>query len=75
MGWNSQPTTLVVMEDVLVSKENLLGKRGSGFKYAMMGLNGGRVNIGSCSLGGAQFVFDKVNKFYKIKLNYRLKNM
>jgi alkylation response protein AidB-like acyl-CoA dehydrogenase len=68
MGWNSQPTTLVMMEDVKVPKENLLGERGRGFRYAMEGLNGGRVNIGSCSLGGAQFVFDKV----KIILDTRI---
>ena len=64
MGWNSQPTTLVIMEDVRIPKENLLGEKGMGFEYAMKGLDGGRVNIASCSLGGAQFVFDKVTRNY-----------
>lgn len=42
-----------------VPKENLLGKKGDGFKYALQALNGGRVNIASCSVGGAEYVMDK----------------
>ena len=53
MGWNLQPTAMVIMEDCIVPKRNLLGKRGEGFKIAMKGIDGGRVNIASCSLGGA----------------------
>jgi alkylation response protein AidB-like acyl-CoA dehydrogenase len=54
MGWNSQPTRVVTMEDCLVPKENVLGSIGQGFTIAMRGLVGGRVNIASCSLGAAQ---------------------
>lgn len=53
MGWNTSPTTMVMFEDVRVPKTNLLGKEGEGFKMAMKGLDGGRVNIASTSLGGA----------------------
>lgn len=60
MGWCSQPTCEVILDNVKVSRDNMLGQRGMGFKYAMEGLDGGRVNIGACSLGGAQFAFDKV---------------
>jgi alkylation response protein AidB-like acyl-CoA dehydrogenase len=54
MGWNAQPTRAVVFENVRVPAENLLGKEGIGFKIAMAGLDGGRLNIAACSLGGAQ---------------------
>ena len=50
MGWNSQPTRQVILEDCRVPVSNLLGKEGEGFNIAMKGLNGGRVNIGSKSL-------------------------
>lgn len=53
MGWNAQPTAEVVFEDCKVPVENRLADEGMGFKIAMSGLDGGRVNIGSCSLGGA----------------------
>lgn len=53
MGWNCQPTRIVNFDDVKVPKENLLGKQGQGFKIALSGLDGGRLNIASCSLGGA----------------------
>jgi alkylation response protein AidB-like acyl-CoA dehydrogenase len=53
MGWNSQPTRIIDFVDVKVPRENLLGEEGEGFKIAMKGLDGGRVNIGSCSLGAA----------------------
>jgi len=51
VGWNSQPTRAVIMEDVKVPVENRIGQEGQGFSFAMAGLNGGRVNIASCSLG------------------------
>jgi alkylation response protein AidB-like acyl-CoA dehydrogenase len=54
MGWNAQPTRAVAFENVRVPAENLLGKEGIGFKIAMAGLDGGRLNIAACSLGGAQ---------------------
>ncbi|ORZ39486.1 acyl-CoA dehydrogenase/oxidase, partial [Catenaria anguillulae PL171] len=54
MGWNAQPTRAVNMDNVRVPASHVIGEVGSGFKYAMKGLDGGRVNIASCSLGGAQ---------------------
>lgn len=59
MGWNAQPTRQVIMEDVRVPVANLIGEEGSGFRIAMSGLNGGRINIAACSLGGAQTALDK----------------
>ena len=53
MGWNSQPTAQVMFDDLRVPAENLIGAEGDGFRYAMMGLDGGRLNIAACSLGGA----------------------
>lgn len=58
MGWNSQPTATVTFEDCKVPAENLLGQEGQGFTFAMKGLDGGRLNIASCSLGGAQACLD-----------------
>ncbi|MCA0855979.1 acyl-CoA dehydrogenase family protein [Phaeobacter italicus] len=54
MGWKSQPTAQVQFDDCKIPADNLVGEEGSGFKYAMMGLDGGRLNIASCSLGAAQ---------------------
>ena len=54
LGWNSQPTRLITFENVRIPKANLIGEEGQGFKFAMNGLNGGRINIASCSLGTAQ---------------------
>ncbi|HCX68908.1 MAG TPA: acyl-CoA dehydrogenase, partial [Rhodobiaceae bacterium] len=54
MGWNSQPTAQVIFEDARVPVENLIGAEGEGFKIAMSGLDGGRINIGACSLGTAE---------------------
>ncbi|WP_417600008.1 acyl-CoA dehydrogenase family protein [Pararhodobacter oceanensis] len=54
MGWRSQPTRQVQFDDCAVPAENLVGTEGDGFKYAMAGLDGGRLNISACSLGGAQ---------------------
>lgn len=58
MGWNAQPTRTVVMENMRIPAKNLLGEEGRGFNIAMSGLNGGRINIAACSLGGAQAAFD-----------------
>ena len=58
MGWNSQPTAVVTFEDCRVPMENRLADEGMGFALAMKGLNGGRINIGACSLGGAAEAFD-----------------
>lgn len=54
MGWRSQPTRQVQFDDCLVPLGNLVGQEGDGFRYAMIGLDGGRLNISACSLGGAQ---------------------
>ena len=54
MGWRSQPTAQVQFDDCKIPAGNLVGSEGDGFKYAMMGLDGGRLNIASCSLGAAQ---------------------
>ena len=58
MGWNSQPTAIVQFDDCRVPAENLLGQEGHGFRYAMMGLDGGRLNIAACSLGGARLALE-----------------
>ncbi|MBO9413250.1 MULTISPECIES: acyl-CoA dehydrogenase family protein [unclassified Ruegeria] len=58
MGWKSQPTAQVQFDDCKIPAENLVGVEGDGFKYAMMGLDGGRLNIASCSLGAAQAGLD-----------------
>ena len=54
LGWNTQPTAMVIFEDCRVPVANRLGIEGDGFSIAMMGLDGGRLNIGACSLGGAR---------------------
>lgn len=59
MGWNAQPTRQVIFEDVRVPAANLLGGEGEGFRIAMNGLNGGRLNIAACSIGGAQSALEK----------------
>ena len=58
LGWHSQPTAMVNFDEARVPVENLVGAEGEGFRIAMMGLNGGRINIGACSLGGAQRCLD-----------------
>jgi alkylation response protein AidB-like acyl-CoA dehydrogenase len=59
MGWNAQPTRPVMLEDARIPAGNRLGDEGSGFRIALAGLDGGRVNIGACSLGGAQAAYEK----------------
>ncbi|NBT31885.1 MAG: acyl-CoA dehydrogenase [Rhodobacteraceae bacterium] len=59
MGWRSQPTRQVQMDAAQAPAENLLGDEGRGFTYAMMGLDGGRLNIGACSIGAAQSALDQ----------------
>jgi alkylation response protein AidB-like acyl-CoA dehydrogenase len=65
LGWHSQPTAQLILEDVRVPVENLVGGEGEGFRIAMMGLDGGRLNIGACSLGGAQRCLDEAIKYTK----------
>ncbi|MFR9753450.1 acyl-CoA dehydrogenase family protein [Nocardia sp. 004] len=59
MGWNAQPTRQVIFTDARVPAANRLGAEGDGFRIAMNGLNGGRLNIAACSVGGAQAALDK----------------
>ncbi|MEL6213979.1 MAG: acyl-CoA dehydrogenase family protein, partial [Pseudomonadota bacterium] len=59
MGWNSQPTRQVLFDGVRVPAANRVGEEGRGFRFAMSGLDGGRLNIAACSLGGAQSALDK----------------
>ncbi|MBN9586232.1 MAG: acyl-CoA dehydrogenase [Afipia sp. 62-7] len=65
MGWNAQPTRAVIFENARVPVANRLGEEGIGFKIAMAGLDGGRLNITACSLGGAQSALDKALAYTK----------
>jgi alkylation response protein AidB-like acyl-CoA dehydrogenase len=65
LGWNSSPTAQVIFEDCRVPVANRVGAEGDGFRFAMAGLDGGRLNIGACSLGGAQRCLDESIKYTK----------
>ncbi len=65
MGWRAQPTAMVNFDDCRIPAANLLGVEGDGFKYAMAGLDGGRINIAACSLGGAQEALDRSVNYSK----------
>jgi len=65
LGWKSQPTAMVVFENCRVPIGNRIGAEGQGFKIALAGLDGGRLNIGACSLGGAQFCLDRTVAYMK----------
>jgi alkylation response protein AidB-like acyl-CoA dehydrogenase len=65
LGWNSSPTAQVIFEDCRVPVANRVGAEGDGFRFAMAGLDGGRLNIGACSLGGAQRCLDETIKYTK----------
>ncbi len=65
MGWNAQPTAQVIFEDCRIPATNRVGAEGDGFKFAMAGLDGGRINIGCCSLGGAQAALDAALEYAK----------
>ena len=65
LGWHSQPTAALNLDNVRVPAENMVGGEGEGFRIAMMGLDGGRLNIGACSLGGAQRCLDEAVKYTK----------
>src|SRR5436305_944054 len=65
LGWHSQPTAQVNFDEVRVPAENRVGAEGEGFRIAMMGLDGGRLNIGACSLGGAQRCLDEAVNYTK----------
>jgi acyl-CoA dehydrogenase len=65
LGWNASPTAQVIFEDARVPAANLVGGEGEGFRIAMAGLDGGRLNIGACSLGGAQRCLDEAIRYTK----------
>ena len=70
MGWNCQPTQMVIFEDCVVPQKNIIGNKGDGFKIAMQGLDGGRVNIASCSLGGAAFALEAAKDYIKLRKQF-----
>ena len=70
LGWHSQPTAQLILEDVRVPVENVVGGEGEGFRIAMMGLDGGRLNIGACSLGGAQRCLDEAIAYTKDRTQF-----
>ncbi len=63
MGWNAQPTRQLIFEDCKVPAANRVGAEGQGFKFAMSGLDGGRINIGACSLGAAWAALEKARGY------------
>ena len=65
MGWRAQPTATVTFDDCKIPASNRVGEEGAGFKYAMAGLDGGRLNIAACSLGGAQDALDRALGYAK----------
>ncbi|HZU63197.1 MAG TPA: acyl-CoA dehydrogenase family protein [Novosphingobium sp.] len=65
LGWNASPTAQVIFEEARIPVANRLGEEGDGFKFAMAGLDGGRINIGACSLGGAQRCLDEAVQYTK----------
>jgi len=70
MGWNAQPTAIVQFDDCRIPAANLLGQEGDGFKYAMMGLDGGRLNIAACSLGGARLALETAQDYVKTRKQF-----
>ena len=70
MGWNSQPTAQVNFDDCRVPAANRIGEEGEGFKFAMAGLDGGRINIASCSLGGAGFALDTAKIYLETRSQF-----
>lgn len=70
MGWNAQPTRQVIFDEVRVPASAVLGGIGNGFKLAMSGLNGGRINIAACSLGGAQWALDRATQYVQERFTF-----
>jgi alkylation response protein AidB-like acyl-CoA dehydrogenase len=70
LGWNSQPTAMVLFENCRVPVANRLGEEGDGFKIAMMGLDGGRLNISACSLGGARAGLDAAREYMGVRSQF-----
>ncbi len=63
MGWNAQPTRMITFDNVAVPADHLLGEEGQGFSFAMKGLDGGRINIATCSVGTAQQALDTARDY------------
>ncbi|EHK0045906.1 acyl-CoA dehydrogenase family protein [Vibrio parahaemolyticus] len=63
MGWNCQPTRMITFENVRIPADYLLGEEGEGFKFAMLGLDGGRINIAACSVGTAQQALNEAKQY------------
>jgi len=70
VGWNAQPTAQVNFDDCRVPAENRIGQEGEGFRIAMAGLDGGRINIASCSLGGAGFALDTAKAYLESRKQF-----
>jgi alkylation response protein AidB-like acyl-CoA dehydrogenase len=70
MGWNAQPTALVNFDDCRVPVANRVGAEGEGFRIAMAGLDGGRINIGACSLGGAALALDTAKAYMQTRKQF-----
>jgi alkylation response protein AidB-like acyl-CoA dehydrogenase len=70
LGWNSQPTAMVQFDDCRIPAANRVGAEGEGFRIAMMGLDGGRVNIAACSLGGAGFALDTAKAYAGVRQQF-----
>lgn len=70
MGWNAQPTRLITFEDVRIAKDHLLGEEGQGFTFAMKGLDGGRINIATCSIGTAQQALNTAKNYMQERTQF-----
>lgn len=70
MGWNAQPTAMVSFDDCRVPAANRVGAEGEGFRIAMAGLDGGRINIASCSLGGAGFALETAKAYLQTRKQF-----
>jgi alkylation response protein AidB-like acyl-CoA dehydrogenase len=70
LGWKSQPTAMVNFADCRVPVANLIGQEGQGFRIAMAGLDGGRLNIAACSIGGAQFCLDRTVEYMRARKQF-----
>jgi hypothetical protein len=70
MGWNSQPTAQVNFDNCRIPAENRVGAEGEGFRIAMMGLDGGRINIAACSLGGSAFALDTAKAYMESRTQF-----
>ena len=70
LGWHSQPTAQVIFDNARIPVANRVGAEGDGFRFAMMGLDGGRLNIGACSLGGAQRCLDEAVAYTNVRKQF-----